>query len=159
MDRGPWWVTVHGLTKSQTWLSDWAHTQWQVSKFTKIEISMVCWCLLEPKGLWSHNVAKIWIKRTLQVWSVNDVRGLVFMLQRGHESGGGGEGLITFLSLSGPPEHPDSSYNTCTTLKLLTTHTAYTSTFSHELLENRDIYYLSSFPQCLKQCMVPIDAQ
>ena len=26
MDRGAWWPTVHGVTKSQTWLSDW-HTQ------------------------------------------------------------------------------------------------------------------------------------
>ena len=25
MDRGAWWATVHGVTKSQTWLSDWAH--------------------------------------------------------------------------------------------------------------------------------------
>ena len=30
MDRGAWWATVHGVTKNQTWLSDWAHTytQW-----------------------------------------------------------------------------------------------------------------------------------
>ena len=29
MDRGAWWVTVHEVTKSQTWLSDWVHnTQW-----------------------------------------------------------------------------------------------------------------------------------
>ena len=29
MDRGAWWATVHGVTKSQTWLSDWTcrHTQ------------------------------------------------------------------------------------------------------------------------------------
>ena len=25
MDRGAWWATVHGVTKTQTWLSDWAH--------------------------------------------------------------------------------------------------------------------------------------
>ena len=25
MDRGVWWVTVHGVAKSRTWLSDWAH--------------------------------------------------------------------------------------------------------------------------------------
>ena len=25
-DRGPWWVTVHGVAKSQTWLRDWACT-------------------------------------------------------------------------------------------------------------------------------------
>ena len=27
MDREAWWATDHGVTKSQTWLSDWAHTQ------------------------------------------------------------------------------------------------------------------------------------
>ena len=26
MERGAWQVTVHGVAKSQTWLSDWAHT-------------------------------------------------------------------------------------------------------------------------------------
>ena len=26
MDRGAWWATVHGVTKSQTPLSDWTHT-------------------------------------------------------------------------------------------------------------------------------------
>ena len=26
MDRGAWWVTIHGVTKSQTQLSYWAHT-------------------------------------------------------------------------------------------------------------------------------------
>ena len=23
MDRGAWWVTFHGATKSRTWLSNW----------------------------------------------------------------------------------------------------------------------------------------
>ena len=26
MDRGAWWTTVHGVTKSQAWLNDWALT-------------------------------------------------------------------------------------------------------------------------------------
>ena len=26
MDRGAWWATVHGVTKSRTRLSNWAHT-------------------------------------------------------------------------------------------------------------------------------------
>ena len=26
MDRGAWWATVHGVAKSQIWLSDSAHT-------------------------------------------------------------------------------------------------------------------------------------
>ena len=28
MDRGTWWVTVHGVTKSQTQLSDWINFYW-----------------------------------------------------------------------------------------------------------------------------------
>ena len=27
MNRGAWWVTVHGVTESWTWLSNWTHTQ------------------------------------------------------------------------------------------------------------------------------------
>ena len=26
VDREAWWTTVHGVTKSRTWLSDWTHT-------------------------------------------------------------------------------------------------------------------------------------
>ena len=26
MDRGAWWATVHGVTKSRTWLSHWTHS-------------------------------------------------------------------------------------------------------------------------------------
>ena len=28
MDRRPWWATVPGVTKSQTWLSDWTELNW-----------------------------------------------------------------------------------------------------------------------------------
>ena len=27
LDRGTWWATVHIFSKSQTWLSDWTHTE------------------------------------------------------------------------------------------------------------------------------------
>ena len=30
MDRGAWWATVHGVTKSWTQLSDWAHDRGQL---------------------------------------------------------------------------------------------------------------------------------
>ena len=39
MDRGGWWIRVHGVTKSQTRLSTWAHSQtlgrfsWQPAPF------------------------------------------------------------------------------------------------------------------------------
>ena len=36
MDRRAWWTAVHGVTKSQTWLTDWAcphYTRKQIRKF------------------------------------------------------------------------------------------------------------------------------
>ena len=34
MDRGTWWATVHGVEKSQTQLSEWAHTQQALFKIS-----------------------------------------------------------------------------------------------------------------------------
>ena len=28
LDRGAWWATVYGVTKSRTWLSDWTELNW-----------------------------------------------------------------------------------------------------------------------------------
>ena len=33
-DREAWWVAVHGVAKSQTWLSDWAEPNWKASFLT-----------------------------------------------------------------------------------------------------------------------------
>ena len=33
MDRGAWWAAVHGVTKTQTGLSDYAHTKYKTSFF------------------------------------------------------------------------------------------------------------------------------
>ena len=38
MDRGAWQVTIHGVTKSQTRLSDYAHTQKKRIYFLKIDL-------------------------------------------------------------------------------------------------------------------------
>ena len=35
MDGGAWWATVHGVTKSQTWLSDFTH-------FTSCDLTQMC---------------------------------------------------------------------------------------------------------------------
>ena len=39
MDRGAWQARVHGVTKCQTWLSDWAHTHY-CSSSTKISLTI-----------------------------------------------------------------------------------------------------------------------
>ena len=44
MDRGAWWPTVHGVTKSQTWLSDWTCTHTR---------NMVMTGILIPAGTWT----------------------------------------------------------------------------------------------------------
>ena len=36
INRGAWQTTVHGVTKSRTWLSDWAHTNWNVNMLVYI---------------------------------------------------------------------------------------------------------------------------
>ena len=38
IDRGTRQATVHGVTKSQTWLSDYAHTQKERIYFLKIDL-------------------------------------------------------------------------------------------------------------------------
>ena len=38
MDRGAWWATVHGVTKSQTRLSDLAHTHIHMYLAVKLSI-------------------------------------------------------------------------------------------------------------------------
>ena len=48
MDRGAWWATVHGVTKNQTWLSDWACMPSSLSLFPpgsgKLESGLPTWC-------------------------------------------------------------------------------------------------------------------
>ena len=36
MNRGAWQTTVHGVAKSWTWKSEWAHVLWVVSLYTYI---------------------------------------------------------------------------------------------------------------------------
>ena len=51
IDRGAWWATVHGVTKSQTWLNDWvcthAHTHTQ-----QINAVVKKWWLLKNLFIW-----------------------------------------------------------------------------------------------------------
>ena len=43
MGRGALWATVHGIAKSQTWLSDWAHTD-TAQKSGCVSMSLTYWC-------------------------------------------------------------------------------------------------------------------
>ena len=34
MDREAWHAVVHGVAKSETWLSDWSELNWEMEKFS-----------------------------------------------------------------------------------------------------------------------------
>ena len=36
MDREAWRAAVHGVAKSQTWLSDWTEMNWSEAKATRV---------------------------------------------------------------------------------------------------------------------------
>ena len=53
MDRAAWWATVHGVAKSWTWLSNWAHIMTSViivshSMFVFIALNILCALLICP---------------------------------------------------------------------------------------------------------------
>ena len=48
MDKGVWWATVHGVTKSQTWLTS-SHTHTHIPK-TCSEQAWCCWDLTHELG-------------------------------------------------------------------------------------------------------------
>ena len=47
MDRGAWWATVHGVTKSQTGLSPHTHTHTHTHTGSENQISS---CVLSPES-------------------------------------------------------------------------------------------------------------
>ena len=68
MDRGAWWATVHGVAKSQTWLSDFTFTFHfhALEKAMATHSSVLAWRIPgteEPGGLpsmGSHRVGHHW---------------------------------------------------------------------------------------------------
>ena len=53
MDRGAWWATVHGVTKSQTWLSAHIpHADVDVGKLALPSMGSVWWELKMIQPLW-----------------------------------------------------------------------------------------------------------
>ena len=68
MDRGGWWAAVHGVTKSQTWLSDFTFTFhfYALERAMALHSSVLAWRIPgtgEPGGLpslGSHRVGHDW---------------------------------------------------------------------------------------------------
>ena len=53
MDRGAWWVTVQGVTKSQTWLSDWTYVGEIGCPCGDKKDSLMSTCHQKQKSTWS----------------------------------------------------------------------------------------------------------
>ena len=56
MDREAWHAAVHGVVKSQTWLSDWTELNWD--RFGINVISRTC------RGKWHKSWGKCWVMTT-----------------------------------------------------------------------------------------------
>ena len=52
IDRGAWWATVHGVTKSQTWLNDWVCTHAHTHTHSKLMQWSKKWWLLKNLFIW-----------------------------------------------------------------------------------------------------------
>ena len=67
MDRGVWWATVHGIAKSQTWLSNSAQHPLQYS------------CLGNPmnRGAWWATVHEV--ARVRHHWATNSFKGIFYV--------------------------------------------------------------------------------
>ena len=61
LDRGAWWATVHGATKSQTWLSNWAQHRalwidkvWCLEGYQVIKLATNSWGKSFPSYRWGN---------------------------------------------------------------------------------------------------------
>ena len=80
MDREAWRAAVHGVAKSQTWLSDWTELNWNFywddHRFTcnlnKTYIETVL-CILYPLSSNDQHFAKLYI--ILRYWTVLSLQG------------------------------------------------------------------------------------
>ena len=70
MDRAAWRAAVHGVAKSQSWLSDW--TDWTESIFTKISWSFInLFCIITGGLPWWLSGKKIWLPmQETEIWSL-----------------------------------------------------------------------------------------
>ena len=77
MDGGAWWAAIHGVAKSQTWLSDFTFTFHfhALEKEVATHSSVLAWRIPgtgEPGGLrslGSHRVGHDWSDLAVAVWS------------------------------------------------------------------------------------------
>ena len=100
MDGGAWWAAVHGVTKSQTWLSDFTFTVHchALEKEMATHSSVLAWRIpgtAEPSGLpslGSHRVGHDWSDLAVAAATTYS-----------YETGGGGGGLVAVKSHSCKP--------------------------------------------------------
>ena len=66
IDRGTWRATVHVVTKSWAWLSDWAHTYWKKKKKEQWAVTLV-----ERNTLFLVGIRyKMWVKLSRKTGSL-----------------------------------------------------------------------------------------
>ena len=75
MDRGAWWAAVHGVSKSQTHLSDFTFTFhfYALEKEMKVKVAQSCLTLCDPMAYIVHEI----LQARILEWVV------VFLFSRG----------------------------------------------------------------------------
>ena len=66
MNRGVWWATVHGVSKSRTWHKDWVHMHTMTCPFMAVlpHYQSYFFKALNKSHIWAHpNEAWDWMKR------------------------------------------------------------------------------------------------
>ena len=72
MDRGTWWATVHGITKSQTWLTDWAHTHTHTYTHTLKRQCLLCSLGIQSSLYENKPGLYYWMKDSLELqWVIS----------------------------------------------------------------------------------------
>ena len=62
-DRGAWQATVHGVTKSQTWLSDWASAiiYWPLCFYLFLHLVPQCSSVVTALDIFERQVLTVWV--------------------------------------------------------------------------------------------------
>ena len=85
MDGEAWHAAVHGVTKSQTWLSDWTELNWNIPSVWNLTTSIfACRKLLHPAGYISNVNFYIKSSETLRTNRIFFVESLYHLLVNIH---------------------------------------------------------------------------